>query len=101
MVKKRKLEQRFSEYYAGLATAEKIAYLEAMLQALRQLPSTLPPPTGPASPGDLSPTTIDPPQPGLSQNVQQRQEAQPESASRPTRAAPKATPKSTKRSRRP
>ena len=99
MPKKQKPEQRFSEYYAGLDTADKIAYLEAMLQALRRLPSAMPPPNvAPASPGDLAPTTIDPPQPPeLSQNVQQRQEAQPRPAS-PTTS--RAVPKSTKRWRR-
>ena len=98
MPKKRKPEQRFSDYYAGLDTADNIAYLEAMLQALRRLPSDLQPPNVPASPADLPPT-IEPPQPPeLSQNVQQRQEAQPRSASRTTT---RAAPKSTKRSRRP
>ena len=99
MAKKRKPEQRFSEYYAGLDTADKIAYLEAMLQALRRLPSALPLPNVPqASPGDLAPATIEPPQPPeLSQNVQQQHEAQPRPGSRTTK---RAAPKPAKRSRR-
>ena len=94
MAKKRKPEQRFSEYYAGLDTADKIAYLEAMLQALRRLPSNVPPPTvAPTSLGDVAVTTTEPPQPPeVSQNMQQRQETQPRPTSRTTaRAAPKST----------